>query len=167
MWWSRSLRSIAAAAALAAALPLAGCSFTPVYGGSSPVAAKPVVAFNYAAPKTRIEQVIYRELALRLGESDAPGAPVATVAASLSAVDPSIGAAVNVADTRRATVRATLTITWPDGRPPTTYTRVATADYTSPTQVLAQVAAADEAAERAARAAAESLRLAVLADLTR
>ena len=45
--------------------------------------------------------------------------------------------------------------------------RSATAQYTTNSQVLANVSAATEASERAARAAAESLRLAQLATLSR
>ena len=168
MWWSSGFRSLALAAALVAvAAPLAGCSFSPVYGGAGAMAGQQVVALNYAEPTTRLEQVIYQDLRLRLGNSASPEAPKASVSVVSSAIDPSIGAPVNVNDTRRVTVTATLTITRPGDSKPLTYTRVATADYVSTDQVLASTAAADEAAERAAKSAAESLRLAILADLSR
>ncbi len=168
MWWSSGFRSLAlATAVVAVAVPLAGCSFSPVYGGAGALAGQQVVALNYAEPTTRLEQVIYQELRLRLGSSDSPDAPKASVSVSSLAVDPSIGAAVNVNDTRRVTVTATLTVTKPGSATPLTITRAATADYVYTNQVLASNAAADEAAERAAKSAAESLRLAILADLSR
>jgi len=168
MWWSSGFRSLTLAAALAAAaLPLAGCSFSPVYGGAGAMAGQQVLALNYAKPTTRLEQIVYQELRLRLGASEAPDAPRASVSVSASAIDPSIADEVNLYDTRRVTVTATLTITRPGEARPRTYTRVATADYIYANQVLASRTAADEAAERAALSAAESLRLAVLADLSR
>jgi len=168
MWWSSGFRSLTLAAALAAAaLPLAGCSFSPVYGGAGAMAGQQVLALNYAKPTTRLEQSVYQELRLRLGASEAPDAPRASVSVSASAIDPSIADEVNLYDTRRVTVTATLTITRPGEARPRTYTRVATADYIYANQVLASRTAADEAAERAALSAAESLRLAVLADLSR
>ena len=168
MWWSSGFRSLTVAAALAAAaLPLAGCSFSPVYGGAGAMAGQQVLALNYAKPTTRLEQIVYQELRLRLGASEAPDAPRASVSVSASAIDPSIADEVNLYDTRRVTVTATLTITRPGEARPRTYTRVATADYIYANQVLASRTAADEAAERAALSAAESLRLAVLADLSR
>jgi hypothetical protein len=168
MWWSSGFRSLTLAAALAAAaLPLAGCSFSPVYGGAGAMAGQQVLALNYAKPTTRLEQIVYQELRLRLGASEAHDAPRASVSVSASAIDPSIADEVNLYDTRRVTVTATLTITRPGEARPRTYTRVATADYIYANQVLASRTAADEAAERAALSAAESLRLAVLADLSR
>ena len=168
MWWSSGFRSLTVAAALAAAaLPLAGCSFSPVYGGAGAMAGQQVLALNYAKPTTRLEQIVYQELRLRLGASEAPDAPRASVSVSASAIDPSIADEVNLYDTRRVTITATLTVTRPGEARPRTYTRVATADYIYANQVLASRTAADEAAERAALSAAESLRLAVLADLSR
>jgi hypothetical protein len=69
----------------------------------------------------------------------------------------------------RMVVTAVLTIAPRDGTDakPMVFSRTATAQYTRNGQVLADNAAADEASERAARSAAESLRLAVLASLSR
>lgn len=170
MWWSSGFRSLALAAALVAvAVPLAGCSFSPVYGGAGAMAGQQRLALNYAEPSTRLEQIIYQELRLRLGSSEAPQAPRATVTVVSVATDPTLAETSGILfnDTRRVTVTATLTIVRPGEPRPLTFTRVATADYVSTNQVLAANAAADEAAERAAKAAAESLRLALLADLSR
>ena len=59
--------------ALALALPLlAGCSFSPLYAGDSDNQNK---GFAYAEPKNRIEQIIYQELAFRLGKGPEPPMP--------------------------------------------------------------------------------------------
>jgi hypothetical protein len=151
---------------LAMAGALAGCtSFRPVYSGT--LAAQPVLNLSYAKPNSRLEQVIYQELALRLGESSAPGSPVASVSVSSSAGGMALSDSVNPSIPLEVTVTATLTITPTDGTEALRFVRRATANYTRNGQVLADRAAANEAAERAAKAAAESLRLAVLADLSR
>lgn len=161
-----SLRRIVLAGALVAlGSALGACSFSPVYGGAA--ASQPQLALAYAKPKTRLEQVIYQELALRLGATDAPTAPQASVVASASATAPAQSYTANPSLPQEVTVTASLTITHPDGRAPETFTRRATASYTRNSQVLADNAAATEAAERAAKAAAESLRLAVLASRSR
>ncbi|MFD2647825.1 LPS assembly lipoprotein LptE [Devosia albogilva] len=170
MWWSSGFRSLAFATALVAvAVPLAGCSFSPVYGGAGALAGQQTLALNYAEPSGRLEQIIYQELRLRLGSSEAPDAPKARVTVVSVATDPTLAETNTILmnDARRVMVTANLTITRPGEARPLTITRVATADYVSTNQVLAANAAADEAAERAAKAVAESLRLALLADLSR
>ena len=123
----------------------------------------------YAKPANRLEQIIYQDLALRLGASDLPTAPLASLA-----VWHRCRRNGPVADRRPAkpieiTVTATLTITPRDGsaEPPVRITRRATANFTRDEQVLADQEAQTDAAERAAGAVAESLRLAVLASLMR
>ena len=168
MSWSRPLRRIAAVClALGFATALSACSFSPVYSGA--LASQPLLNLAYAKPTNRLEQVIYQELALRFGSSNLENAPLATVSASSSAVDMMLSATANPAKAVEATVTATLTIAPRDGSvtKPQVFTRTASADYTRSGQVLADNAAAAEAAERAARSAAESLRLAVLAALSR
>lgn len=165
----RSSRPMAfAAIALAAGAMLGACSFQPVYSGAS--ASQPNVELAYAEPNSRLEQVIYQELALRLGTSPSATSPLASVSVStgsggLAAMtdSPSPNAPASVS------VTATLTIAQRDGSmaQPIKLTRTATAQYTTNNQVLANTTAASEAAERAAKAAAESLRLAVLAALMR
>lgn len=164
---SSAMRRIALAAILlGGATALGACSFTPVY--SSALAGQPMLELAYAKPTTRLEQIIYQELALRLGASEAATAPLvmATVATSSSAIGMSVTANPN--KPYRATVSATLTVTPRDGSgKPLSFTREASAEYTASGQVLANTAAATDAQERAARAVAESLRLALLASLSR
>jgi len=165
---SKPLRRIVfAGLALAMATALGACSFTPVYSGT--LAGQPLLELAYAKPSSRLEQVIYQELALRLGSSDAAAAPLAQVTVSSSAATIGLSATANPNKPQRVTVTATLTVTRRDGTAgrPLSFTRQASADYTTSGQVLADNAAAVEAGERAAKAAAESLRLALLASLSR
>jgi hypothetical protein len=168
MSWSKPLRRIVfASVLLGLGTALGACSFSPVYSGA--LASQPLLDLAYAKPTSRVEQVIYQELALRFGSSDAPTAPLATVVASVAVADTMLSATANPAKAVEASVTATLTIAARDGSatPPQSFTRTATAGYTRTGQVLADNAAAADAAERAAKAAAESLRLAVLAALSR
>ena len=161
-------RIVFAGLVLAAGAALGACSFSPVYSGA--LGNQPMLDLAYAKPTTRLEQVIYQELALRFGSSDAEtAAPLATVTASSSSSAIGLSATGNPNKPRRVTVTATLTVARRDctAAEPLTFTRQASADYTTSGQVLADTAAATEAAERAARAAAESLRLALLASLSR
>jgi hypothetical protein len=168
MSWSNTLRSVVfAGLALGLAAALGACSFSPVYSGA--LASQPMLNLAYAKPNSRAEQVIYQELALRFGTSDASTSPLATVRVSTAAANTMLSVTANPAKSVEVTVTATLTITARDGSaaPTQTYTRFATAGYTRSGQVLADNAAAAEAIDRAAKAAAESLRLAVLAGLSR
>ncbi|HEY8576532.1 MAG TPA: hypothetical protein VIL88_09370 [Devosia sp.] len=168
MSWSRSSRAIILAALLlGTGAALGACSFQPVYGGAR--AAQTNLALNYSKPNSRLEQIIYQELALRLGNSDLPSAQVATVSvASGGSGVTTMTAKPGAVDNVDVSLTATLTIAQPGATtPPLVLTRTATAQYTTSNQVLANTEAAIEASERAARAVAESLRLAVLAALSR
>jgi hypothetical protein len=164
-----SLARVIACAGLVAcaAVTLGACSFSPVYSGT--LASQPMLNLAFAKPTTRLEQVVYQELALRFGSSVAPTAPLATVSVSSAAGGIGLSVTSNPNKLYRTVVTATLTIARRDGTEaePMTFTRQATAEYTTSGQVLADTAAANEAAERAAKAAAESLRLAMLASLSR
>jgi len=168
MSWSEPLRRIAVVGmVLGLGATLGACSFSPVYSGT--LASQPMLNLAYAKPTTRLHQVIYQELTLRFGSSDAPTAPLASVTTSTSSGAVGLSKTSNPNEPHRVTVTATLTITSRDGTEaaPMAFTRTASADYTTSGQVLADTAAATEATERAAKATAESLRLAVLAALGR
>ena len=171
MSWSETAgklaRPLAIAGFLASATALGACSFSPVYSGT--LASQPMLNLAYAKPTTRLEQVVYQELALRFGSSDAATAPLATVSVASSSAAVGLSVTANPNKLYRSVVIATLTIARRDGTnaQPMTFTRQASAEYTTSGQVLADTAAANEAAERAAKAAAESLRLAMLASLSR
>ena len=87
MSWSSAIRPIVAAGILlGAATALGACSFTPVYSGAT--ASQGTLELAYAKPATRLEQIVYQELALRLGSSESATAPLAmaTVSAATSAI---------------------------------------------------------------------------------
>jgi len=130
-----------------------GCTLTPIYGDASRAGAT-MVSFSYAEPSSRLEQVIYQELSLRFARSEAPGTPELTVSVYKSAGD--LGSNVQV------TVTAVASVTR-DGAVIYSGTRKAAALYVEGAQELANVSARTEAEERAAKSAAESLRLALLA----
>jgi hypothetical protein len=165
--WGTVVRSLVVASLLASATALGACSFSPVYSGT--LATQPMLNLAFAKPTSRLEQVVYQELALRFGSSDATTAPLATVSVVSSGGVIAQSQTANPNKLYRSIVTATLTIARRDGTDaaPISFTREASAEYTTSGQVLADTAAANEAAERAAKAAAESLRLAMLASLSR
>lgn len=166
---SKALRPIALAGfMLGTAIALGACSFAPVYS-SGALASQPLLNLAFAKPNTRLEQVVYQELSLRFGQSEAPTAPLAQVSVNTSAIDSVLSRTANPAKPMEVTATANLTITYRDGsgKSPIQLTRFATASYSRSGQVLADKEAEREAHERAAKAAAESLRLGLLAALSR
>jgi LPS-assembly lipoprotein len=142
MSWSRLTRRSFAAAALCAPLLLAGCSgFRPVYGEGGLGASD--LAFAYAEPETRLEQIIIQDLALRLG----------------------LTGTVKPVTQHEAAVEATYTIVL-DDEVLLSGTRRAIASYTTSDQVLADEAARKDALERAAHEVAETIRLSILGGLS-
>jgi hypothetical protein len=138
-----------------------GCSFRPVYGDYPLVPNATSMAFNFASPHTRLEQIVYHELALRFPISTVPGTPELRV--SVSAGHPRQGI---VSETYEANVIATAVITL-NGRELFSATRVATAQYSvASSQVLAHQSARQEAEERATKSAADSLRLSLLSEFS-
>jgi len=153
---------------LGSATALAGCTLSPVYN-SGRLAESPRLNFAYAKPNSRLEQIVYQDLALRFGASDSATAPLLRVAISVSTGGTALSRSANPNNPAQAIVNATLTITPRDGSatPPIRVTRFASAGYTTAGQVLPNTEARIDAEERAATAVAESLRLAILAELSR
>ncbi|MDB5586847.1 MAG: hypothetical protein JWP26_1817 [Devosia sp.] len=166
MLWSKRLQILSFSAIALVGTPLlAACTLTPVYSGR--LAENPNLELAFAAPTSRLDQVVIQELALRFGKS--PTAPVATVSTSASGTTLVDTVTANPNKTYEVTVTATLTIEQnndPKAKP-LVLTRRATANYQTGAQILNDQSAYTEASERAAKSAAESLRLAILATLTR
>lgn len=169
MWLSEShahagRRAVLMALAGLALLLAAGCSgLTPVYGG---LAGDPRQAgFAYAEPADRLSQVVLQELALRLGTASGPDVPLLRIEA---AAGPHRALSRTGGDRpmrqHEVTVVARYEVSL-GGRVLASGSRGATASYTRDSQVLATTSAITEAEERAARAVAESVRLAILAEL--
>ena len=168
MLWSKRLSVLSFALAAIVGMPLlAACTLTPVYSGR--LAENPNLNLAYAKPATRLDQVVYQELSLRLGSSASETAPLVKVVTSSSAGSIVNTATANPNKSYEVTVVATLTITSRDGSDsePLTLVRQATASYQLGAQILNDAASQSEASERAAKSAAESLRLAILAALSR
>lgn len=162
---SRVFRPLAWIAVLVAPIVLAGCTgLTPVYGTNG--LGQERVAVRYGQPASRLDQIIYEELSLRLGKSggDVPTVTVATTTASRSLTNDTIGAP---SKPQQMTVTAQVNVTDVDGTVLLSRSRSATADYTNGSQGLANQQAADDAAERAARQLADTLRLEIIAALAR
>ena len=161
---SRGLRLGLVLAALVLPLALAGCSgFRPVYGTTGITSER--LAFNYGDPDSRLEQIIIKELELRLGKGGDPGAPVVRVTASAAARALTRTAVVKPRTQYEMTVSATYTVTSADGDLLLSGSRRATASYETVGQVLADEAAAKDATERAGRTVADTIRLAILGGL--
>lgn len=149
---------------LSGAISLAGCSsFRPVYGDSGIASER--IELAYGKPSTRLDQIIYQDLALKFGKSTSPDAPLLTVSASVSARGLTKTGVTKPATQQEATVVASATLTTSDGRVVFRGQRSASAGYVSVGQVLADTEAANEAQERAAKEAGELLRLAILGAL--
>lgn len=163
---SKAIRSLGFGAAAAMMLVLGGCSgLTPVYGERGIGAER--IALSYGAPTSRLDQIVYQQLALRFGPDAGPDAPRVEVSTSLSSTSLTRTPNPNPQSTVEAIVVATAVITDPAGVvEPIVLRRTASAQFTTGSQLLANNSAADDAAERAARAAAESLRLAIFAALS-
>ncbi|WDR01786.1 hypothetical protein PSQ19_13770 [Devosia algicola] len=161
------VRAVLMAAALLATSAIGACTFAPVYSGT--LAQTPHIPMAYAKPQNRLAQIVNQELALRLGTSSTATAPLAQVVATSAVRALTRSQTVNPNRAYEISVTATLTITARDGTDakPLSFTRTATAQFSSSGQVLAATEANIEAGERAARAVAESLRMAVLAQLSR
>lgn len=167
MWSSRLLRTGFVALALAAPLALAGCSsFRPVYGEAGVVQQK--LAFNYAKPNSRLEQIIIQDLALRLGKAtDDPSAPTLRISAAAGAralTRTGTRGTTRPSDQYEMAVSASYSVVSND-KVVLQGSRKATATYSVVGQVLADEAAAKDAQERAAHEVAETIRLSILAQL--
>lgn len=145
------------------ALALAGCTVTPVYSDAAAVQQK--LRFSYAEPTTRLQQIVYQDLALRFGGDAGAGAPRLSVTVSPSGRGLTLSANPAPVTQAEATVSGTATVVAPDGTVLLSVRRTASAGYETNGQVFADREARAEAAERATHELAESLRLALLAGL--
>jgi len=157
----------AASALLAVALlaPLAGCTgLRPVYSNAGLGAER--VHVVYAAPNNRLEQIIYNDLALKLGKGG-DNAPTVAVSASSSSADLTNNTVSSPLNAKQVTVSASLTVTAPDGTVLFSGTRSQTSDLTHDAQTLANRQATESAERQAALLLADTLRLEVLGALSK
>lgn len=146
--------------------PLAACTgLRPVYSDAGLGAQRVDVA--YAAPANRIEQIIYQDLALKLGKGEGSVPTVAISASSGSAALTSDLIKSPTSQRRQMTVSARLTVTAADGTVLFSGSRSQTADYTTDPQALSNQQAAATAERQAAQLLADTLRLQIIAALAK
>jgi len=163
-----SFSRAAASALLAVVLlvPLSACTgIRPVYGDAALGTKR--VNVVYAAPNNRLEQIIYNDLALRLGKAEGGNAPTVTISASSSTADLNTTTVSTPVNPKQVTVGATLTVVAPDGTVLFSGTRSQTADLTHSAQSLANRQATDSAERQAALLLADTLRLEILGALSK
>jgi hypothetical protein len=159
------IRAALLAAALASTTALTACSgFTPVYGDRGIGVEKH--AFRYDKPASRLDQIIYQELVLKLGRTADASVPLVRVTTTSSVRDLTKTAIPNPAAQKEAVVTAKIELVDADGNIAFTATRSASALFTADrAQALAETEAEKEAKERAARELAETVRLTLLGAL--
>jgi hypothetical protein len=160
---------IAGLFSLALAPALSACSgFTPVYAPGP--SAQQRVALIYAAPTNRFEQIVYQDLALKLGKASGP-AP--TLSVNVSAFSRALTSNVDPLTTtlpaiqKQEEVSAAIRLTDINGKVLFSGMRSATADFTINSQGLASDRAEADAAVRAAHAVADTIRLTLLGVLAK
>jgi hypothetical protein len=151
--------------ALALLVPLAACTgIRPVYSDAGLAAKRVDVA--YAAPANRLEQIIYQDLALRLGKAGG-NVPLVRISARSGAANLTNNTIASPTTPKTMTVSATVTVTAPDGTVLFSGVRSQTADYTSDAQALSNQQASAAAERQAALLLADTLRLQILAALAK
>ena len=165
MLWSRDrIRAGLLSVALLLPLAVAGCSsLQPVYGDRGIGAER--VALSYAKPTTRLEQIIYQDLALSLGKASA--GPLLTVKTTTSNRRLTRSDVSRPSAQREAVVTADIEVKGADGAVLFAGRRSAAASYTVDGQGLADTEALRNAEEQAARALAETIRLTLIGVLAR
>lgn len=166
MSWSKALlRNTLLALALAGATSLAACSgMTPVYGERGIGVERH--AFRYDKPASRLDQIIYQELVLKLGRSTDPSVPLVRITTSSAVRGLTKSNVKNPAAQREAVVTARIELVEADGTVVYTASRSTAAAFTADRfQALAETEAEREAKERAARELAETVRLTLLGAL--
>jgi LPS-assembly lipoprotein len=160
---SRTLGAILMALALTATLT--GCTgLIPVHGQRGLGSER--VEVSYEEPSNRLEQIIYQDLALRLGKSsgDVPRVRVSASQHSVALTNSTVSAP---SGQRQMVVTGRIRVTDAAGEVLFSGTRSQTADYTSDAQTLANQQAEVSAARQAALLLADTIRLEIIAALGR
>lgn len=162
--FSRAVRSALIAVTLT--LPLAACTgIRPVYSDAA-LGAKQVKVV-YAAPTNRFEQIIYNDLALRLGNSGGASAPTVTIKAWSGLGDLNSATVPSPVNAKQVTVWANLTVTAPGGAVLFSGVRSQTADVNHSAQSLNNRQATATGERQASLLLADTLRLEILGALSK
>ncbi|WP_417579063.1 LPS assembly lipoprotein LptE [Pelagibacterium sp.] len=162
MSFAKPIRAACLGTVLATASLLAGCTFTPVYGDAA--LANQTLALTYTEPNTRLEQLVYRALTAKLGTGKA-NAPQLSAQVSITATEIGLAAVSGAVSNYQLTATVTYSVLQ-NGQSIANGSRSATAFYQTNGQIIADDAARSGAEEQAVTAAAETVRLALIADLT-
>lgn len=156
----RALLVLAATTLMATSL--AGCtSFRPVYGDAAAGGVEQA-RFNFAEPKSRMDQIILNRLKLAFPQPAGPQDPLLTVTASAEAPWTGLSNAIPAGRPSGTGVRATVTITQ-SGAELFSATRLTETAVQGGKLTPTNMFAAQGALEAAAQSTAESLRTAILA----
>jgi hypothetical protein len=163
-WMPLRRARLAFMALVVSTFALAGCTIRPVYSG--PDINLMAWAFQYDQPATRLAMVVRDVLAVHFNVSKDPSAPRLRITASQWNRGLTLSRTIGPVGNLQAVVTATVTV-FNDSGVIFTATRSASANFQTNNQALANNEASIEAGERAAKAAAESLRLALLANFSK
>ena len=153
--------------AVALVVPLAACTgLRPVYSEGA-IGGAHRVDVAYAEPGNRLEQLIYQDLALKLGKAQGSAVPTVKVSAWRGSADLTRDTVSSPFSERVVTVSAALTITAPDGTVLFSGVRSQTADVRSGAQSLANEETSRAGDRQAALLLADTLRLQILATLSK
>lgn len=161
MWFANALRAAGLALVLCAPFALGGCTLTPVYGDAA--ATNAALTLAYAEPSSRLEQIVYQELSGRFGTGGA-GAPVFSASVAVSTTSIGLSDVPSPVTNQQVVATIAYSVTR-DGVVLTSGSRSATSGYQTTGQIVADQAAQAGAQEQATRAAAETVRLALIAAL--
>lgn len=156
-----------ALASAVVAMTLAGCtSFTPVYGDVASGRDMSAVRFNFAAPDSHLEQIIFNRLKIAFPGPASPSDPTLDIAASVGTPQGSMSDAYAVARPVNIRVEATVTIEL-DEETLFEATRFTDTAYQGGKLTPTDMASRTGAEETAAKSTAEALRAAILAGYRR
>lgn len=162
MWSSNAARRALSGLALAATILLAGCTLAPVHSERTGGSVLPL-ALNYAEPQNRLEQIVYQTLGARF-HSGEPNSPLLSAKVSARASRIGLSKVASPVIDRQVEVTIAYEIST-NGEVVANGTRSATALYQTTDQLVADDAALAKAEDQATRAAAETVRLAILSTL--
>jgi len=148
---------------LAVIMLISACSFSPVYNNKTQTA-----DFNlsYSEPKSRLEQIIYQDLKLRLGEKNDANLLTIKVSASSRAVARTSNGTPSTIAEAILTASITLVDSTDSSNVIFSDTRKASASYSTNSQIIANNKAYENASETAALELAQTIRLTLIGVLS-
>ncbi|MCF6325852.1 MAG: hypothetical protein L3J21_01025 [Devosiaceae bacterium] len=137
-------------------LVLSACTFSPVY--SNPDQSDTAFNLEFASANSRLEQIVYTELAASFSNLSAIKENLVEVIISSSGVKPGVGSVALTGKITITNIQSAKIIY--------VGSRTTSATYGASTQSLANQQAANEASERAARDLAQTIRLTLIGVLS-